>query len=161
MTIYRLDGRIEGLLRGSIITDGDDSSRVIADMLLESRFPDQVRCIISDGACLGGFNVLDMGDLFNRTSIPVITASDEKPDTPSISNALKENFEDWRRRLGLIEAHETHPMELPDGICYIREKGISKELAFDTVRRATLQGRTPEPVRISHIVASLLDQRCY
>ncbi|MFW3145437.1 MAG: DUF99 family protein [Thermoplasmatota archaeon] len=156
MTVYRLDGRIEGLLKGSITTDGDDSSRVIAEMLNESRFMDQVRCIISDGACLGGFNVLDMDDLFGRTSLPVITASDERPDTPSIMEALKENFGDWRRRLGIIESHEPCPIELPDGICYIRVKGISKEFASDTVRRATLQGRTPEPVRISHIVASLL-----
>jgi endonuclease V-like protein UPF0215 family len=153
MTVYRMNGYIDGMITSSVETDGSDSSEVISRELMNSRFADQIRCIISDGACLAGFNVLDMDDLHLRTGLPVITASDERPDTGSLESALKGNFPDWERRLDLIKSHPPHSMELPDGVCYIREKGITRDAADDTVRRCTIRGRTPEPVRISHIVA--------
>ncbi|MFO8050282.1 MAG: DUF99 family protein [Thermoplasmatota archaeon] len=155
MTIMRLNGRIEGFLKGSITTDGVDSSLRIANILEKSRFRQQVRCIISDGACLGGFNVLDMDDLYNRTGIPVLTASDERPDPPSMKATLRRIFKDADERYRLVSAHRAHRVELPDGICYVREKGISRERSSQIIKRATFQGRTPEPIRISHMVASL------
>jgi endonuclease V-like protein UPF0215 family len=156
MTVYRLDGHIEGFITGEITTDGDDSADRIADILNGSRFHDQVRCIISDGACLAGFNVLDMDRLHDSTGIPVITTSDETPRTDRIESALRSHFEDWRRRLELITRHGPHELKLPDGICFVREKGISPNGADDIVKRATIQGRTPEPVRISHMVATAI-----
>jgi endonuclease V-like protein UPF0215 family len=153
ITIYRLNGYIDGMITSAVETDGSDSSEVISRELMNSRFSDQIRCIISDGACLAGFNVLDIDDLHRRTGLPVITTSDERPDTPAILSALKENFPDWERRLRLVTSHPPHPLELPDGVCYVREKGITRDTADDVVRRCTVRGRTPEPVRISHIVA--------
>ncbi|MGA1848235.1 MAG: DUF99 family protein [Thermoplasmatota archaeon] len=153
MTVYRMNGYIDGLITASVETDGSDSSEVISRELGKSRFADQIRCIVSDGACLAGFNVLDMDDTHRRTGLPVITVSDERPDTPSIRKALKDNFADWERRLEMITIHPPHSLDLPDGVCYVREKGITIDAADDTVRRCTIRGRTPEPVRISHIVA--------
>ena len=154
MTVYRLDGHIDGLITGSITTDGEDSAERIAELISESRYRPQIRGIISDGACLGGFNVLDMDLLFQLTKLPVITASDEAPDTLSITKALKNNFGDWERRIQLITEHEPHELELPDGICYVREKGISPNDADEMIRRCTICGRTPEPIRISHMIAA-------
>jgi len=154
MTVYRLNGYIDGIIASTVETDGPDSSSVISKELNVSRFRDQIRCILSDGACLAGFNVLDMDDLFERTGIPVLTVSDESPDTESVGSALRENFGDWERRLKLITCHRPHPLDLPDGVCYVREKGISPKSADDIIMRCTVRGRTPEPVRISHMVAS-------
>lgn len=154
MTVYRMDGHIDGLITGTIATDGDDSAQRIADLLSESRFGPQIRCIISDGACLGGFNVLDLDLLFRLTKVPIITASDEPPDTPSITRALKDNFSDWDGRLKKILDHEPHELILTDGICYVRENGISPDDADEIVRRCTVRGRTPEPIRFSHMIAA-------
>jgi hypothetical protein len=154
MTVYRLAGYLDGIITASVETDGTDSSEVISREIMNSRFGDQIRCMISDGACLAGFNVLDMDDLNERTGVPVITTSDEKPDTGSISSALRENFEDWERRIELITRNPPHRLDLPDGVCYVREKGITRDIADDIIRRCTIRGRTPEPVRISHIIAS-------
>lgn len=154
MTVYRMDGHIDGLITGTITTDGDDAVQRIAELLSESRYEPQVRCIISDGACLGGFNVLDMDLLHKLTRLPVITTSDETPDTLSIIKALKGNFSDWERRLHLITAQKPHELALPDGICYVREKGISPNDADEIIRKCTIRGRTPEPIRISHMIAA-------
>ena len=158
MTVIRMNGRIEGFLKGVIETDGNDSSIAIAEALERSRFMDQVRCIISDGACLGGFNVLDMDDLYDRTGIPVITASDERPDPGLMERTLIDLFPDGSERYRMISAHTPHSLELKDGTCYIREKGITKNEAFNIIERCTFHGRTPEPIRISHMIASLTEE---
>jgi endonuclease V-like protein UPF0215 family len=155
MTLMRATGMIEGFIGSSIETDGHDSSRVIARELESSRFGDQVRCIISDGACLGGFNVLDLGDLHERTGVPVITASDETPEPDLMRRTMTELFPDGAERYELVSAYPAHAIELRDGTCYIRVKGITVEEASRLIGRVTFHGRTPEPVRISHMVASL------
>jgi hypothetical protein len=97
-----------------------------------------------------------MDQLHKLTGLPIITTSDEKPDTPSITKALKENFSDWERRLKLITAHEPHELVLPDGICYVRENGISPDDADEIIKRCTVRGRTPEPIRIAHMIAAVV-----
>lgn len=158
MTLYRLDGYLDAVMTGKVTTDGEDSASRIADILSNSRYLKQVRCIMSDGACLAGFNVLDIDELYERTSIPVITVSNETPNTESMMTALKNNFGDWERKLELITDHPPRELELGDGVCYVREKGITPEAADDAVRRCTVRGRVPEPVRLAHMIASAIDE---
>lgn len=153
-TVYRLDGYIDAVIPGSITTDGSDSSERIGDLLENSRHIGQIRFILSDGGCLGGFNVLDIGNLSSRLSIPVITVSDERPDQASFENALRKHFKDHRERLRIINEFEPISIDLPDGPCYIRFAGTDRQTAEEVVRRSTVHGRIPEPVRISHMVAS-------
>jgi len=161
MTIWRLSGYIEGFLTAMVRTDGDDSSEVIADRLMASRFSDQVRCIISDGGCLAGFNVLDLDDLHRRTGIPIITCSDEAPDQSSFERAIRKATPDWEGRLSTISRHKPVPIDLDDGTIYVRTCGLDIDSATDILRRATVHGRVPEPVRISHMVArELITGRC-
>ncbi len=156
ITIMRMDGYIEGFLSSHISTDGLDASEVISKTLNGSRFSEQIRAILSDGACLGGFNVLDLEDLNDRCNVPVITCSDEVPNDISIEKALRENFEDWEKRLGLIRRWKPRKLELRDGLCYVRSHGISDPHAEWIVKQTTKLGRTPEPLRISHMAASVI-----
>ncbi len=155
MTVYRLDGYIDGFLSAWVDTDGSNASETIGESLNNSRFKDQIRCIISDGGCLAGFNVLDLSALHERTSLPVITASDETPDTDSVRQALS-SFQDGEGRLKLLTAHRPYLISLPEGKCWIRFEGIDRPDAEELIRRATIRGRTPEPIRISHMIARSL-----
>ncbi|MGA1793548.1 MAG: DUF99 family protein [Thermoplasmatota archaeon] len=157
MTLYRSDGYLDAIITGRVTTDGSDSARIISSILKDSRYAPQVRAIISDGACLAGFNVLDLDELHENTEIPVITVSDERPDTAAVRSALRANFPDWNERLETITRHPPRKLDLPDGVCFVREKGITPEAADELVKRCTVRGRTPEPVRLSHMIASALD----
>ncbi len=158
ITIMRLDGYVEGVLISDVGTDGSDSSECVYDMLKASGHLPQIRAILSDGACLAGFNVLDMLDLHERTGVPIITCSDKEPKTHSIAEALKGTFQDWEERLSMITRYEPKEVDLKDGPCFIRCEGITQEKAEWLVRKATVRGRTPEPIRISHMIAHSLDR---
>ncbi|MDG6225319.1 MAG: DUF99 family protein [Candidatus Thermoplasmatota archaeon] len=156
LTICRLDGYLEGVLTARITTDGDDSASAIGNALLRSRFAEQVRYIISDGGCLGGFNVLDLGELNRITGIPVITSSDEEPDPPSFEKALKKAVPDWERRLELIKEYPPAPLVIDGRTIFIRSCGTSAEEASTVVSRSIVHGKVTEPVRMAHIIAGAL-----
>lgn len=159
LTLMRLDGYLDGIHISDIGTDGIDSSTSIMEALESSGFIHQTRAILSDGACLGGFNVLDMDDLNRSTGIPVITCSDSEPETDSMKRALEKHFDDWKERLSLVTRNEPGQVDLPDGACYIRCSGITRERAEWIVRRNTVRGRMPEVLRISHMIAHSLKDR--
>lgn len=154
MTVMRANGYIEGFLTASVATDGTDSAEKICETIENSRFKDQVRAIMSDGACLAGFNVLDLEYLHNKLRMPVMTCSDKEPDTLSIYNALRENFQDWESRYELISRWKPEEVDLNDGICHVRYCGTTPDNAKWLVRKMTIRGRTPEPIRISHMISS-------
>jgi len=156
MTVWRLDGYIDGFLMVKVGTDGDDSAISISAALRSSRFIDQIRCIISDGACLAGFNALHMDLLRKETGIPVITVSDETPDSDSISSALRAANIDNGDRLQTILAHLPFTIMTRDGPVHVRACGLSEEDAAIVVRRTMIRGRVPEPVRISHMIAKAI-----
>jgi endonuclease V-like protein UPF0215 family len=158
MTVYRLDGYVDGFLSCLIETDGSDSSARIAETINNSSYLEQIRCIISDGACLGGFNILDMKDLSERTGIPVITVSDSEPDPASFRSALQKHFPDWEKRLALVERHVPYKFILQDGMVYVRIEGLTTREAEEVIARSMIHGRVPEPVRLSHMVASIADR---
>jgi hypothetical protein len=156
MTVCRMDGYLDGVMAAKVRTDGFDSAEVIAGALDGSRFRSQVRCIISDGGCLAGFNVLDMDALREASGVPVLTASDERPDPAVFEVALARSGLERERRLGAINAHPPFQVDLPDGTCFVRACGATEEEAASIVRRSVVRGRMPEPVRMAHIIAKAL-----
>lgn len=147
---------VEGVMVSSCAVDGDDVNDVIAGMVRGSRFQEQVRAIMLDGAAMGGFNVIDVKGLSHELGLPVITISRDPPDLGSISSALKAHFQDWERRYEIISSSRVRPLELPEGRIFIASEGIAEEEADQLVTRCIVRGRLPEPVRLAHIIATAI-----
>jgi len=147
---------VEGVLFTSCSVDGDDAGKVIEAMVRGSRFREQVRLIMIDGVALGGFNVVDIQELNGSLNVPVITVSRNEPDLVSIESALKAHFPDWRRRLEIIVRNKVREVELPEGKVFLASVGIEEKDADAMVRRCTVRGCLPEPVRLAHLMATAL-----
>lgn len=147
---------VEGVMISSCTVDGDDADRAISNMVNASRFREQVRAIMIDGAALGGFNVVDIKALNDELGMPIITVSRDKPDLGAIGSALKAHFPDWERRLEMIVQNKVREVELPEGRVFIASAGIEEKDADALVRRCTVRGCLPEPVRLAHLLATAL-----
>lgn len=147
---------VEGVLISSCQVDGEDANSAIVDMVKNSRFSEQVRVIMVDGAALGGFNVVDIKALSDELGIAVITVSRDEPDLRSILEALRGHFTDWERRFVIISRNRVRPVEIADGLVYIASEGMDEREAENLVRRCILRGRIPEPVRLAHLVATAM-----
>jgi endonuclease V-like protein UPF0215 family len=152
-TIFRAGIWLDGVLSTHIINDGNDATAKLVGMVNQSRHREQIGVIMLDGITFGGFNVVDIQQLFHKTKIPVIVIMRKKPDLLKIKKALQ-NFSNWEKRWKLVQKagkiqkiHNKEPV-------YVQTSGISWEDAEEIVKLATTRSAIPEPIRVAHIIAS-------
>lgn len=143
---------VEGFLIDKIEVDGLDVSEKIVDLVSKSKFRRQIRCILLSGLTFAGFNIADVGLINSELDIPVIVILEKFPDMKRIEKALR-NFRDAERRLNLIR--RAGGIKIVDGI-YVQTKGCDDDFVRRILKLTTRKGKTPEPLRIAHLVASAL-----
>jgi len=149
---------IDGVMRTYITKDGLDSTEKIAHMVCSSKHHAQIRAILLDGITYGGFNVVDIGQLHELTSTPVIAVMRNHPDMESIRRALEHISEPELRyakmlRAGALTQVVTRDAHRP---LYIQTAGIEPEDAARIVRRTTVHANVPEPLRVAHMISSAI-----
>jgi len=145
---------IEGVLSRQVTIDGSDATFVCREMIQNTRHKNQLRAMLLDGIALGGFNVVDIQEIFDETELPVITVTRDEPDFKDIKKALKKNFEDWKVRFTLIKKGDLHEIKTNYNPIYIKCAGISLEEAKVIIKLSTIRGVIPEPIRVAHLIAS-------
>jgi len=145
---------LECVLRRNIVIDGTDATLICKDMIKNTRHKKQLRAVLLDGIALGGFNVVDIAELYNDTNLPVLTITRDKPDFDKIKLALKKNFKDWKKRWTIISKGELYEVKTSDNPIYVKCIGINFEEAKEIIKLSTIRGVIPEPIRVAHLIAS-------
>lgn len=160
--VFRGGKWIDGVMVDNVELDGTDSTSRIIDMINDSRHKEQLRVILTSGITFGGFNVLDVEELYEETGLPVIVVTREKPDMDAVREALK-NLPNWKDRWEKIESMGTPvPVQMEKGdvrrsdTIYIQTKGITKKDAKELVRMSSTRSSIPEPLRIAHLIATAI-----
>jgi uncharacterized protein len=158
--VMRAGEYIEGILREEVTVDGRDANEVLERMLLSSRFLSQIKCILLDGIAFGGFNVIDIFRLSERTGIPVISLTRNSPDMDSIFTALERHFEDGKERSAIVRRGVLHEFPVTSqGITYVlhgKFAGIDRHEAGEILNMTINRGAYPEPLRIAHMIGSAM-----
>ncbi|AKB18953.1 MULTISPECIES: DUF99 family protein [unclassified Methanosarcina] len=155
-TVFRGGDWIDGVLRSEITRDGLDATKVISTMIKNSRHYNQLRIIMLDGITYGGFNVVDIEELYRETGLPVIVVMRAYPDFEKIRSALR-HFSDeevrWEiiKKAGKIEKLVTEKNRTP---IYIQKAGIGSKNAEKIVHLTSIRSNIPEPLRVAHLIAT-------
>ncbi len=153
--VMRGGGWLEGVLSTYIRKDGLDATGKLADMIKGSKHYGQIRVAMLSGVTMGGFNVVDMEELYRRTGIPVISVMRRPPDMDSIRSALAHLSEPGLRLEAMMRAGGA--IELPSRRgkpVYVQFKGLDADSALSIVRSSSLHSRLPEPLRVAHLIAT-------
>jgi len=145
---------LEGILKNQVSIDGDDATQICIQMIENSKYKKQLKAILVDGVALCGFNIVDIKEIYNSTSIPVITITRDKPDFEKIKTALQKKFKDWEKRFNLITKGELHEIKTKHNPIYVKFVGLSTNEAKEIIKISTIRGVIPEPIRIAHLIAS-------
>lgn len=174
--------RLDGVVSGFIRRDGANATRRMIELVRRSQFG-HVRAVMLQGIAVGGFNVVDLHELSEALSVPVLAVMRRPPDLDGVHRAL---FSDapalrppvrgaakkWRliQRAGAIEPLGTSRRSLrkqgPTGLhtlsprLWVQRAGMSLEAARKLVAATTLHGNVPEPVRLAHLIAGGLVTGC-
>jgi endonuclease V-like protein UPF0215 family len=154
--LIRMPNYVEAVMRTSCAVDGDDATEAVIGMISSSRYREQMKAVLIDGIALGGFNVVDIELVNQRTGVPCITVTRDRPEMVSIEAALKKHFQDWERRLAIIKQAELFTMDTGHKPLHIAVAGMGVDDAMGIVRAATVRGAMPEPIRIAHLIATAM-----
>jgi uncharacterized protein len=142
--------RLEGVLTSRVRRDGANAARNLARMIGESKFAKQLQLVLLQGIALGGFNVVDLGDLHSRLGIPLLVVGRRAPRLDLIRTALLSRVRGGRRKWALIERLEA--MEQVAGV-YVQRVGLPLEETERVIRRLAVHSNIPEPLRTAHLIA--------
>jgi endonuclease V-like protein UPF0215 family len=152
-TVFRAGNWLDGVLSTYIHGDGTDGTEKIIDMVKNSRNLGQLGVIMLDGITFGGFNIVNIREIFESTGVPVIVIMRKIPNFERIKKALK-RFDDWELRwANVLEAGQVYKIDNSEPV-YIQIYGIKLEDAEEIVRISTTRSAIPEPLRVAHIIAA-------
>lgn len=140
----------EGMISGVVAADGLNAAFVLADMVLNSKFDDQVHAILIDGITFA-FNTVDLPALYRMTHIPVIAVMRHEPNLERIFKVIDKYCEDTEaykkvyKNAGTIFKHDKFFYQ-----CY----GLSESQAHYILDQSTVTGHVPESLRIAHLIGS-------
>ena len=120
---------LECVLRNWITIDGTEATMICKEMIQNSRHYKQLKAVMLDGPCLGGFNVVDIYELSETINLPIITVTRDKPDTQKIKYALQKNFKDWKSRWMVLKQGKLYKIETKHNPIYIKFNGLLLEEA--------------------------------
>lgn len=148
-TVFRGGLYLDGILSTKVIIDGNDATTKIIEMINKCKFKPQLQCIFLDGIAVGGFNVIDIKELNSKTNIPVIVIIRRKPNIEKIKSTLIRIKK--QDKIKLIEKAGTI---VPVGEIFIQFTGLSIERAKEMLKIVCTRSLIPEPIRMSHLIAS-------
>ncbi|RLI20406.1 hypothetical protein DRO54_06400 [Candidatus Bathyarchaeota archaeon] len=154
--VFRGGYWLDGVMRTEIEVDGLDATEKIATMIIESPHYKQLRVIMLSGITFAGFNVVDIKELCNKTSLPVIALTRDPPKMEEIKQALENLPEKEKRWKAILNAGEIIEVQTREGEepIYMQIAGLERRDAEKIVRITSTRSNIPEPLRAAHIIAS-------
>ncbi|MDH5769892.1 MAG: DUF99 family protein [Candidatus Bathyarchaeota archaeon] len=158
--VFRGGRWLDGVMRTEVTIDGLDATERISSMVTESPHYEQLRVLMLSGITFAGFNVVDIRELFESTSLPVIALTRERSDLEGVRRAL-ENLPDRAVRWRSVQsAGDVFQVKVRSGVApvYVQVAGVSIGDAEGIVRLSCTRSGFPEPLRVAHLIASSLSK---
>ncbi len=146
---------LEVALREIIRVDGDDSTSALIKMVRHPKVREEVRVVLTHGTTFAGLNLLDMRSFYEETGIPLIAVTSREP-TDEIRAALRAAGQKWKEII--LERNPSYiALETAHGTCYYSCLGLERDEVERLVRRYSLESKLPEQLRVTDLVARLLE----
>ena len=139
--------------------DGNDATQSLIQLV--KRTEKHVQYILTDTITFGGFNIVDIQKIHEKTKKPVIAITDREVDLESVKNALVKKFpaqyhEKLKKIVNAGNLYETL-INTAGGASkvYFHAIGIKIEEAELLIKKLCIDSKVPEPVRIAHLIGKV------
>jgi uncharacterized protein len=154
--VFRGGCWLDGVMNTRVEVDGFDATEKIAAMVTSSSHHKQLRVIMLDGVTFGGFNVVDIKELNEKTKLPVIAVTRDRPDFGEIRKALRKlpfPAKRWKAVVNAGEIYEVSTRSKKERV-YMEISGIVEEDARKILKLTSTRSSVPEALRVAHLIAS-------
>ncbi|MBI2550544.1 DUF99 family protein [Candidatus Woesearchaeota archaeon] len=148
-TFFRGGSSLDGVMTTTAAVDGSNATARIIRMVKKSKFYTQLRAIMLNGIAVGGFNVIDIRQLHEKTKIPIVVVMRDYPEVEKIKATLERIG--MRDKVKLIEKAGTIHKA---GKVHVQLAGCSLEKAKELMKISCTRSHIPEPIRVAHLMAA-------
>lgn len=150
--VYRGGTWFDGLLTSKVRKDGWNATDTIISMIQKSKFHAQLHYIMLDGIAFGGFNIVDIQRLFQKTGLKVMVVVRKKPDLDSVYQALQKISQPEKRWRILKAAGPLYPVRK----VWLQLAGMDLKEAAELLNLTCTRALIPEPLRVAHLIAGAI-----
>jgi len=148
--------RLVSVVKRPISIDGDDATEVLIELAKQNQ--KHIQYILTDTITFGGFNIIDLDEIYNKLKKPIISITEREVDLESVKKALIKKFPNaYKNKLQYIinagDLYETN-IKTAGGSSkiFFHLKGVDFEEVDDLMQKLCIDSKLPEPVRIAHII---------
>jgi len=141
---------IEKITKKKIEVDGNNSTDKLIQLVSSSNHVKNSKAVLIHGTTLAGLNIIDLNRFHKETNKPVVTILRDKPNQEKIKKAIEKSGSNGKKKQ-IIDKNPKYKHY--KGIHY-SAVGINSKQTEELLETITYRGNYPEPLRISHIVAS-------
>jgi endonuclease V-like protein UPF0215 family len=152
--------RLVNVVKDDITIDGDDATNILIKLV--NLHVKEIQYILTDSITFGGFNIIDLDEIYTQTNKPIISVTERLVNLNSVEAALRKNFpEQFNKKMELIiKAGDLFESEIltAGGISkvYYHVKGVSPEEVNELLEKLCIDSKLPEPIRIAHLIGKAL-----
>jgi len=158
--VYRGNLWMEGIMIDVIDVDGMDATDAIRRMIVNPKFSSQIRVVFLDGITFGGFNLVDMDELYRKTGVPVVSIVERMPNIDRIKRSMR-TLANFEKRLEVVSrAKQPNKVRLKgtDKPLFVQSRGIDQEELTRVLELSRKAGTVPEALRAARMIASALPE---
>lgn len=152
--VMRADLRVDGIAFARATVGGSDATEAVLE-IYEGLDRSDVNALILSGVAVSWFNIIDIGEIFEKTKKPLVCLTYE--DSPGLEGYIREYFPEdaaGEKLRAYSRLGERETVRLRTGYdVYVRVLGASKDEARILLNKFTMDGRVPEPVRVARLAA--------
>jgi len=154
--VFRTNRTIEKMATAIITVDGDDIIPAITEIIGKTKVRPSL--IMTDGVTFAGFNLMDPSELFSATGVSVMTIHKGSPDIGAMLSAVRSLHNDSKKKESILLSLSPIKVIITGREYTINLAGIDLAEAKSVLRKTTINGLLPEPVRLAHMLASTLQR---
>jgi hypothetical protein len=148
--------RLVRVLHHPIEVDGNNATSALISMVLKVK--KLVQVILTHSITFGGFNLIDLEEIYNKTNIPIISVTEKEVNLTSVKKALKQNFSNvYKEKIQMIiNAGNLYKAQIQTAggksDVFFHVKGMDPALVEEFLNQISIDSKLPESVRMAHLI---------
>ncbi|MFX1327951.1 MAG: DUF99 family protein [Promethearchaeota archaeon] len=152
--------RVVNVIRDKITIDGNDATEKLIKLVKHNE--KHVQYIITHTITFGGFNLINLNEIYSNIEKPIIAITEREVDFDSVKKALIQKYPDsYKNKFKhIIDAGNLYETEIKTagGLSklFFHCKGIPIEEVELLLEKVCIDSKLPESVRIAHLIGKIL-----
>lgn len=151
--------RMVSVVKTKINIDGNDATEKIINLIEQNE--NLVQYIFTHTITFGGFNIIDLEQIYQEVKKPIITFNERSVNLDSVVNALIKKFpESYKKKIEcILNAGNLYQSKIQTagGIStiYFHLRGLKISEVKYLIKNSSIDSKLPECLRLAHLIGKL------